>query len=63
MELTGLSPEEVAQRIEAGEVNRPCDPPDRTVLQILRANALTPVNAIMVVLFVLVIISLSLIHI
>ena len=57
MELTGLSPEEVAQRIEAGEVNRPCDPPDRTVLQILRANALTPVNAIMVVLFILVIIS------
>ena len=57
MELTGLSPEEVAQRIETGDVNQPCDPPDRSVLQILRANALTPVNAIMVVLFILVIIS------
>ena len=54
---SGLTQSEVEQRILAGDVNRPCDPPGRSFLQIVRANALTPVNAIMLVLFALIIIS------
>ena len=53
----GLTKEEVASRVAAGKSNRPCDPPTRSFLQILSANALTPVNAIMLALFVLVVIS------
>ncbi len=54
---TGLSDDEVAQRISDGLVNLASDPPGRSFTQILRANALTPVNAIMLMLFVLVVIS------
>ena len=53
----GLSDSEVAERIAAGQANTVTDPTDRTVAQIVRANVLTPVNAIMIVLFVLVLVS------
>ncbi len=53
----GLSDEQVQERVSAGLVNQVSDPPGRSALHILRANALTPVNAIMLALFVLVLIS------
>ena len=56
-ELVGLSTAEVDQRIANGDVNIPCDPDSRSTAQIIRSNVLTPVNAIMIVLFVLVVIS------
>lgn len=51
---TGLSSTEVADRIAAGRTNQVPDAPVRTLGQILRANIFTPVNAIMVTLFVLI---------
>ncbi len=54
---TGLTDAEVAQRLADGRSNRTEDPTSRSFLEILRANALTPVNAIMLVLFALIIIS------
>lgn len=57
IDQSGLSDDEVAERVAAGKTNRASDPPGRSFAQILRANALTPVNAIMLTLFVLVIIS------
>lgn len=55
--VVGLSDEEVASRQDAGLVNITPEPPGRSVAQIVRANVLTPINAIMIVLFVLVVIS------
>jgi cation-transporting ATPase E len=51
----GLSAAEVAERIAAGRVNTAVDPPDRSVGAIVAANVLTPVNAIMLVLFGLIV--------
>jgi len=56
-ELTGLSNSEVAQRRSEGKTNVSAEPEGRSVAQIVRANVLTPVNAIMIILFVLVVIS------
>ncbi len=53
----GLSSAEVAERVEAGQTNIPTESPERSVSQIVRANVLTPVNAIMIVLFILILIS------
>ncbi len=53
----GLSDADVAERVAKGQSNTVTDPTDRTVAQIVRANVLTPVNAIMIVLFLLVLIS------
>ena len=53
----GLTGAEVATRVAAGQTNMACEPPTRSILQILSANALTPVNAIMLILFALVVIS------
>ena len=53
----GLTSKQVAQRTDDGRVNHAVDPPTRSLLQIFTANALTPVNAIMLVLFALVVIS------
>jgi len=53
----GLTAGEVAERLADGRSNQVDGPASRSFTQILRANALTPVNAIMLVLFVLVIIS------
>ena len=55
--VTGLSDAEVAERIAAGRSNIVPEPPGRSLAQIIRANTLTTVNAIMIVLFVLVVIS------
>lgn len=52
----GLTPAEVRERIAAGQVNTPPPAPGRTTGQILRANVLTRFNAILGVLFVLVMI-------
>ena len=54
---SGLSDSEVAERVAAGRINTVTSPVDRTVGQIVRANVLTPVNAIMIFLFLLVLIS------
>jgi len=54
---TGLTSTEVAQRTNDGQVNRSVEPIRRSFGKILRANALTRVNAIMLVLFGLVLIS------
>ena len=52
----GLSQAEVRERVAAGQVNTPPPAPGRTISQILRANVLTRFNAILGVLFVLVMI-------
>ncbi|MHB1139861.1 MAG: hypothetical protein ACYC2O_12970, partial [Microthrixaceae bacterium] len=49
----GLTADEVARRIGDGRVNQIPSAPDRTVGQIVRANVLTPVNAIVSVMLVL----------
>jgi len=54
---TGLSAEEVAERVADGRINDVPDAPMRTVPQIIRANVLTPVNAIIGTLFVLILIA------
>lgn len=54
---TGLTSAEVAQRTQDGKINRSVEPIRRSFGKILRANALTRVNAIMLVLFGLVLIS------
>ncbi len=53
----GLTADEVRQRVEAGQVNRSPAPPGRSFAQIVAANVFTPVNAIMVTLFVLIVIA------
>ena len=54
---TGLSSAEVAQRVRAGQVNRPPEAPVRSFTEILRANVLTPVNAIIGALLVLILVA------
>ncbi len=53
----GLDAAGVAERVAAGRVNHVPPAPTRTTAQILRANVLTPVNAIVGVLFVLVVVA------
>ena len=53
----GLTDAEVKTRVAAGRVNVVPAPPDRTFGQIVRANTFNMVNAIIVTLFVLVLIS------
>ena len=53
----GLTSAEVAERVAKGQVNKAVEPPGRSFAQIFAANAFTPVNFIMLVLFVLVLIS------
>jgi cation-transporting ATPase E len=57
VDLDGLSTAEVDQRIASGRVNDVPDAPVRTLGQIIRANMLTPVNAIMTTLLVLILIA------
>jgi len=54
---TGLTSAEVTQRTNDGQVNCSVEPIRRSFAKILRANALTRVNAIMLALFGLVLIS------
>jgi cation-transporting ATPase E len=53
----GLSAAEVADRVAAGQLNITPEPPGRSFGQIVAANVFTVVNAIMLTLFVLVLIS------
>ena len=53
----GLTDAEVADRIAAGQVNVTPEPPGRSFAQIVAANVFTVVNAIMITLFVLVLVS------
>ena len=53
----GLSAAEVADRVAAGRVNITPEPPGRSFGQIVAANVFTVVNAIMLTLFALVLIS------
>jgi len=53
----GLTAQQVTDRVADGRSNQVQAPASRSFTQILRANALTPVNAIMLVLFGLVILS------
>ncbi|MEQ8717802.1 MAG: HAD-IC family P-type ATPase [Acidimicrobiales bacterium] len=53
----GLTSAEVADRVRAGRTNDVPDAPVRTFGQIVRANVLTPVNAIMLTLFVLILVA------
>ncbi len=54
---TGLSAAEVDERVADGRVNNVPDAPVRTFPQIVRANVLTPVNAIISTLFVLILVA------
>ena len=54
---TGLTAAEVEQRIADGRVNDVPDAPVRTFPQIVRANVLTPVNAIISTLLVLILVA------
>ncbi len=53
----GLTSAEVAERVAAGQVNVAPEPPGRSFGQIVAANVFTVVNAIMLTLFVLVLVS------
>ena len=53
----GLTTAEVAERIADGRVNDVPDAPVRTTSEIFRANALTPINAIMGALFALILVA------
>ncbi len=53
----GLSEADVAERVAAGQVNVTPEPPGRSFGQIVAANVFTVVNAIMLTLFVLVLVS------
>ena len=55
--LLGLTNDEVAQRRAEGKTNVSAEPEGRSIAQIVQANVLTPINAIMIILFVLVVIS------
>ena len=55
--LTGLTVGEVSRRIADGRVNDVPDAPVRTTREILRANVLTPVNAIMGALLALILVA------
>ena len=56
-DLDGLSSSEVDERIAAGKTNDVPDAPVRTLREIFQANVLTPVNAIILTLLALVLIS------
>ena len=56
-DLAGLSAAEVAQRVADGRVNDVPDAPVRTLGEIIRANVLTPVNAILLTLLVLILLA------
>jgi cation-transporting ATPase E len=56
-EAFGLTAAEVADRVAAGHINVTPEPPGRSVGQIIVSNVFTVVNAIMLTLFVLVVIS------
>ncbi len=53
----GLSAAEVAERVADGRVNDVPDAPMRTIPEIVKANVLTPVNAIIGTLFVLILVA------
>jgi cation-transporting P-type ATPase E len=53
----GLSSAEVAQRVAAGQVNRVEQPTSRSTLDIVRANTLTPFNALIGALFAVVLLA------
>ena len=55
--MTGLSSSQVEERIADGRVNNVPDAPARSTSEIIRANVLTPVNAIMGSLFILILIT------
>ena len=55
--LTGLTADEVAERIAQGLVNTTPEPPTRTVSAIVRANTLTPINLVIGILAALVLIA------
>lgn len=55
--LSGLTTAEVAERIADGRVNDVPNAPVRTTSEIFRANALTPINAIMGALFALILVA------
>ncbi len=56
-DLTGLTADEVAQRVADGRVNDVPDAPVRTLGEIARANVFTPVNAILLSLLVLILVA------
>ncbi len=53
----GLTPAEVAARVRAGQVNRVKRGTERSLINVVRANVLTPVNGIMLVLFALILVA------
>lgn len=53
----GLAADEVAERVERGLVNRVPDSTERSPLNIVRANVVTPVNGIMLTLFALILVA------
>ena len=53
----GLTSDEVAQRVAAGEVNRVEQPTSRSTWDIVRANTFTPFNALIGALFVVVLVA------
>jgi cation-transporting ATPase E len=54
--ITGLSTEEVAERVQNNDVNDVPTAPSRTIGQILRANLLTPFNALLGGLFAVILV-------
>ena len=54
---TGLSAAEVSQRVREGRTNDVPTAPERTIGQIVRSNVLTPVNAIIGSMFVLILVA------
>jgi len=54
---SGLTPAEVDQRVDAGQINKLPHAPDRTVGQIVRANVINPVNGIVGFMLVLIVIA------
>lgn len=52
--LQGLTSAEVAQRRSDGRTNDVADPTSRTIVQIIRANVLTPFNALLGILLVVI---------
>ena len=55
----GLTSAEVAKRVADGRMNAAADSPVYSLGQIIRANILSPVNAIMIVLFILIMVAQS----
>lgn len=55
--VVGLTKAEVQDRVNAGLTNQVPDAPARTIAQIVRANVFTPVNAIILVMFALIMVA------